>query len=105
MIELKRAGVNPLSETKAESEIKVSKKKRYNQIIEILEDLKKPMTAKETAIEMKLRGYAKYDERNLTAPRFTELLKLGILNCVGTKIDPHTNRRVGLFELRKEDEL
>lgn len=102
-IELKRIGVNPLSETKAESEQKVSKSKRYNQIIEILSDFDKPMTAKETAIEMKLRGYAKYDERNLTAPRFTELLRKGILDCVGTKIDPYTNRRVGLFELRKEN--
>lgn len=101
MIEERRWGTNPLNETKAESETKVSKNKRYNQIIEILTDKAKPMTAKETAIEMKLRGYAKYDERNLTAPRFTELLNKGILDCVGTKIDPHTNRRVGLFKLRK----
>ena len=51
------------AETKAEAESKVNKKNHYFQIIEILNDFDKPMTAKEIAIEMKNRGYSKTDEK------------------------------------------
>ena len=57
----RRYGQNPLAETKTEAELKVNKKNHYFQIIEILNDFDKPMTAKEIAIEMKKRGYSKTD--------------------------------------------
>ena len=43
-------GENPTIETRHESHEKVDKKKRYRQIIEILDG--KEMTAKEIAVEM-----------------------------------------------------
>lgn len=96
----RRYGQNPLAETKAEAESKVNKKNHYFQIIEILNDFNKPMTAKEIAIEMKKRGYSKTDERNVSAPRITEMMQKGWLECVGKKKCQYTNNFVGVFIVR-----
>lgn len=97
----RRIGTNPLLETRAEAELKVNKKIRYQQIIEILSESTEPMTAKELSVEMKNRGYSKTDERNVAAPRITELLKKGILENVGTKVCEYSGTTVGVFSLRK----
>lgn len=96
----RRLGQNPLKETRAEAELKVNKKNHYFRIIEILNDMNKPMTAKEIAIEMKNRGYSRSDERNVAAPRITEMLQDGLLDCVGTKKCQYTNTNVGVFVVR-----
>lgn len=96
----RRYGQNPLAETKSEAELKVNKKNHYFQIIEILNDFDKPMTAKEIAIEMKNRGYSKTDERNVSAPRITEMMQNGWLECVGKKKCQYTNNLVGVFIVR-----
>ena len=96
----RRIGTNPLLETRAEAELKVNKKIRYQQIIEILSESPEPMTAKELSVEMKNRGYSKTDERNVAAPRITELLKKGILENVGTKVCEYSGTTVGVFSLR-----
>lgn len=97
----RRIGTNPLLETKAEAEQKVNKKIRYQQIIEILSESNEPMSAKDLSVEMKNRGYSKTDERNVAAPRITELLQKGILENVGTKVCEYSGSTVGVFTLRQ----
>lgn len=96
----RRLGTNPLLETRAEAHCKVKKKNHYIEIIEILNDFNIPMTAKEIAVEMKNRGYSKTDERNASAPRITEMLQDGLLECVGDKVCQYTNNSVGVFVVR-----
>lgn len=98
----RRLGTNPLIETKAESELKVNKKNYYNYIIEILNDVNKPLSAKEIAVEMKRRGFTKTDERNAAAPRITEMMQKGWIECVGTKKCQYTNTQVGVFMIRQK---
>ena len=98
-------GENPLTETKTESALTVDKLKRYKQIIAILaENGNEPMTAKEIAVKMKEDGYTPSTERNFSAPRITELLKQGVLDCLGKKKCQYTNKTVGVFALRENYE-
>ena len=98
-------GENPLIETKIESELTTDKLKRYKQIVRILvENNNEPMTAKEIAVEMKKRHYTPTDERNFAAPRITELLKSGVMDCLGKKKCEYTNKTVGVFNLRQNYE-
>ena len=85
-------------ETRKESYEKLNKQNRYNQILEILKDKDCPMSAKEIAVEMKNRGY---DERNFAHPRITELLQMGIVDCVGKDKCQFTKRMVCKFVIRK----
>lgn len=98
----RRYGTNPLSETKRESEERVDKAKRYQQIIEILSETNEPLSAKEIAAKMFAKKYTPTAERNFSAPRITEMLKNGIVECVGTKICQYTGRPVGVFKLREK---
>lgn len=99
MIE-RRAGEIVTFETRSESNETVDKTKRYKQIIEILTD-NKEMTAKEIAVEMCNRGYTPTSERNFSSPRITELLKTGVLDCIGKKKCTYTNKTVSVFKLRQ----
>lgn len=94
-------GTNPLLENKRISEELVDRKKRYREILEILKESEEPMTAKEIAVEMNRRGYTPTAERNFSAPRLTELLKTGQVDCVGSKICEFTGRPVSTFVRRK----
>ena len=101
-----RPGVIPTFETRRASYESVDKAKRYRQIIRIMQDLDKPMTAKEIAVEMKKRGYAYTDERNVSAPRITELLEKGILDCSKTKVRcEYSGKMVSQFVLRREENV
>ena len=101
-----RPGVVPTFETRRESYETVDKQKRYRQIIEIMQDMDKPMTAKEIAVEMKKRGYSSTDERNVSAPRITELLEKGILDCSKTKVRcEYSGKMVSQFVLRREENV
>lgn len=96
-----RLGVIPTFETRRASYESVDKAKRYRQIIEIMQDVDKPLTAKEIAVEMKKRGYSSTDERNVSAPRITELLEKGILDCSKTKVRcKYSGKMVSQFVLR-----
>ena len=98
-----RPGVIPTFETRQESYETVDKQKRYRQIIEIMKDFDKPLTAKEIAVEMYKRGYSYTDERNVSAPRITELLEKGILDCSKTKVRcKYSGKMVSQFVLRRE---
>ena len=101
MIEERRPGTNPLLETRGESHESVDKSKRYEQILEILSSNHKPLTAKEISVLMYNKGYSYSDERNVSAPRITELLKMGKIDCVGKKICQYTGKKVGAFVIRK----
>ena len=92
-------GTNPLMETRREANESVDRKTKYLQIIEILTDAKEAMSAKEIAVEMYRRGYASTTERNLSAPRLTELSQKGILECVGSKVCEYTGHPVGVYAL------
>lgn len=101
-----RPGVIPTFETRRASYETVDKAKRYQQILEIMRDMDKPMTAKEIAIEMKKRGYAYTDERNVSAPRITELLEKGILDCSRVKVRcKYSGKMVSQFVLRREENV
>lgn len=96
-------GTNPLAETRAKANEKVSRNTRYMQIIEILEESKHPLSAKEISVEMYRRGYANTTERNLSHPRIHELLEKGILEVAGDKVCQFTGHSVGVFELRQKE--
>lgn len=102
MFEEVKPGVVPTFETRRASYESVDKAKRYQQIIEIMQDMDKPLTAKEIAVEMKKRGYAYTDERNVSAPRITKLLEKGILDCSKTKVRcKYSGKMVSQFVLRR----
>ena len=100
-----RPGVIPTYETRRESYETVDKQKRYRQILKIMKELDKPLTAKEIAVEMYKRGYAYTDERNIAAPRLTELLQKGVIDCSKTKVRcSYSGKMVSQFVLRREEE-
>jgi repressor of nif and glnA expression len=92
------AGEIPTLETRSEANETVDKKKRYKQIIEILQGGKE-MTAKEIAVEMCNRGYIPTSERNFTAPRLTELSKNGVVEPVGKQKCTYTGKTVCVYAL------
>ena len=92
-------GQNVTFETRKLSEIKVDKKKRYSQILEILAGGKE-MTAKEIAVEMWNRGYIPSSERNFTAPRLTEMSQKGIVEPVGKQLCQWTHKMVAVYKIR-----
>ena len=101
-----RPGVVPTFETRRASYETVDKAKRYQQIIEIMQEMDKPMTAKEIAVAMYERGYSYSDERNVSAPRITELLEKGILDCSKTKVRcEYSGKMVSQFVLRREENV
>lgn len=101
-----RPGVVPTYETRRASYETVDKQKRYRQILEIVHEMDKPMTAKEIAVEMKKRGYSSTDERNVSAPRITEFLEKGILDCSKTKVRcKYSGKMVSQFVLRREENV
>ena len=100
-MELRVPGTNTLAETRSESEETVDKRKRYQQIIEILKDYPNGLTAKEIAHAMMCRNYTPTSERNFSSPRLTKMLKLGLVDCIGKKICIYTSKKVGVFVLRR----
>ena len=86
-------------ETRSMAHEEVDKKQRYKQIIRVLAN--NEMTAKEIAVEMCNRGYIPTNERNFSSPRITELLKKGILDCVGKKKCSYTGKTVSVFKIRE----
>lgn len=98
-MEYRRYGTIPSLETRAESHEFVDKKKRYNQIINILKDSKQGMTAKQIAVEMCKRGYVPTTERNWSAPRLTELSKEGYVEQIGKAFCQYTGRKVAVYKL------
>lgn len=93
-----------LFETRRESELQVDKKRRYNEILQILQDFKQPLSAKEISVEMKHRGYTPTDERNFASPRLTELVRTGVVEVMDKKLCTYTHKKVGTFRLKRKGE-
>jgi hypothetical protein len=98
-MEERRYGEDISFETRRESNDKVDKKKRYNQIKEILKEWGE-LTAKQIAVIMQKKGYIPTSERNFTSPRLTELCISGEVEIVGKEKCEFTGKTVSVFKLR-----
>lgn len=78
-------------------DIKPKRKMRYEQILErLMTGIK---TAKEIAVELFELGLIPSTERNYTAPRLTELEKMGLVKTVDKKICKYTGKKVAVYEI------
>lgn len=87
-------------ETRSEANETVDRQKRYKQIRECF-GIKPEMTAKECAVMMRKLGYSATDERNLSAPRITELCEKGVLEPIGRKKCEYTGKTVAVYAVRE----
>ena len=85
-------------ETRHEANEKVSRQRRYAQVLEILEE-SGPMTAKEISVRMCEKGYVNSTERNWCAPRLSELEFEGKVQVVGKKKCAYTGKTVAVYKL------
>lgn len=81
-------------------DINKSKRKRYEQILEILKG--REMTAKEVAVEMYNRNLTDSTDRNYSQPRLYELVNMNYVEIVGKKICEYTNKKVSVYRLKRE---
>lgn len=82
------------------NDIQEKTKKRYEQILERLD---KPKTAKEIAVELFELRLIPSTERNYTAPRLTELEKMGLVEVIGKKKCDWTGKQVAVYKRKKID--
>jgi hypothetical protein len=102
-MELRRAGENPLLETRGEAHEKVDKNTRYSQITECLLEARKShlkgLSAKEIAVMMAQKGYIPTSERNFASPRLTEMMEDGVVEPIGKIVCNYTGRKVAVYAL------
>lgn len=89
------------SETRRESYEALDAATIYRHITGILEGSEEGMTAREIAEEMYNRHYIPYPVRQATAPRLTELERVGMVEVIGKKLDEQTDRKVAVYRLVK----
>lgn len=87
-------------QTRRESNEKVNKKVREQQVLEILSDGIE-RTAREVAFEMCERGFTNTVERNNASPRLTSLLEQRKVIIVGKALDTVTGKRVAVFKVAR----
>lgn len=78
-------------------DIKPKRKIRYKQILDRLITGEK--TAKEIAVELYELEQIPSTERNYTAPRLTELEKMGLVKVVNKKKCEYTGKTVAVYEI------
>ena len=78
-------------------DIKPKRKKRYEEILDRLMTGRK--TAKEVAVELFELGLIPSTERNYTAPRLTELEKMGLVKAVDKTKCKYTGKTVAVYEI------
>ena len=100
-IELRQPGEFTTLETRSESHGKVDKAKRYSQIMECFAE-SPHLTAKQCAMILFKKGYVPTAERNVSAPRITELCQKGVLEPIGKKVCEFTGKKVAVYQIRKE---
>ena len=83
-------------------DIKEKRQKRYVEILDRLESGNK--TAKEIAVELFEMGLIPSAERNYTAPRLTELEKLGKVKVADKKKCQWTGKTVAIYTIVNEEE-
>lgn len=72
--------------------------KTKTKYIQILNRLDKPKTAKELAVELFDLGFTLSTDRNNTAPRLTELEKMGYVKAIDKKKCDYTGKSVAIYE-------
>lgn len=81
-------------------DIKPKRKIRYEQILDrLITGIK---TAKEVAVELFDLGLIPSTERNYTAPRLTELEKMGLVKVIDKKKCQYTGKTVAVYEITPE---
>lgn len=78
-------------------DIKPKRKIRYEQILDRMQT--GPKTAKEVAIELFDLGLIPSTERNYTAPRLTELEKMGLVKVIDKKKCQYSGKTVAVYEI------
>lgn len=101
-MEKRQAGEYTTYDTRGESHEKTDKNRRYKEILGILREHPEGLTAKEVAVWMHKLKYARSTERNLSAPRLTELMNDGKVEPIGKKVCQYTGRKVAVFAIREE---
>lgn len=81
-------------------DIKTKKKIRYMQILDRLSKGNK--TAKEIAVELFELGFIPSTERNYTAPRLTELEKMGYVEETAKKTCEYTGKAVTVYKISQK---
>ena len=81
-------------------DMQLKKKIRYEQILNRL--IKGKKTAKEIAVELFELKLIPNAERNYTAPRLTELEKLGLVKTTDKKICQYTGKKVAIYEITQD---
>lgn len=78
-------------------DIKPKRKMRYEQILDrLMTGIK---TAKEIAVELFDLELIPSTERNYTAPRLTELEKMGLVKVIDKKKCEYTGKKVAVYEI------
>ena len=98
---MRRPGEDPRKETRAEAHEAVDKQKRYQQILECLEE-RGASTAKQIAVWLCMEGLIPTSERNYVSPRLTELCEKGMVEPIGKTRCVFTGKTVTVYELREE---
>ena len=78
-------------------DIKPKCKKRYEEILDRL--MSGPKTAKEIAVELFELDLIPSTERNYTAPRLTELEKMGLVKSIDKTKCKYTSKTVAVYEI------
>lgn len=81
-------------------DIKPKRKIRYRQILDRL--MTGPKTAKEVAVELFDLELIPSTERNYTAPRLTELEKMGLVKVIDKRKCEYTGKTVAIYEITTE---
>lgn len=96
----RRYGEDPRLEAREEANKAVDRQKRYKQILDCLNE-RGPSTAKEIAVWICLTGQATTSDRNLSAPRLTELCEKGKVEPIGKTKCRYTGKTVTVYGLRE----
>lgn len=102
-MESRQPGEYTTYDTRGESNERLDRQKRYTQIMAILKAHPEGLTAKEVAVWMHKLKYTRSTERNLSAPRLTELMNDGKVEPIGKKVCQYTGRKVAVFAIREEN--
>lgn len=102
-MEKRQPGEYTTYDTRGESNERLDRQKRYTQIMAILKAHPEGLTAKETAVQMMIKGYTDTAERNVSAPRLTELMDMGKVEPIGKKVCEYTGKKVAVYAIREEN--
>lgn len=101
-MEKRRIGNNITLENRSLANEQIDKKQRKKQIIKVLKDNMKDMTAREIAYKLYEENLVPFFERNMVAPRITELCQEGILEPTYSDIDQWTGKSVTVYGFTEE---